>query len=306
MNPYDSRLAALVEAVRRLARRPLGFLLATASSAFVLAALVLVGLLGWRLAPWEAPAWMQPEALVVVAGAEGEVDLAALRSSLRQVSAVASADFVGRDAALHDLAQRKGLAGAGLAELRPNPLPDAFRVRFAPGASADQVEAAVTALRKVRSVDAVEYQPELARRAGALLQLAGRLGVLLGALLLAALFATLLVAASFWSRADEAELRVLHRLGAELGAAVRPDAYASALTMLAAALLAWWIVRSATAWVEPALAELVQRWGLHWAADPLPAWSAGALCAGAGALALLLASIVLRVQGRKRLRRGLG
>jgi cell division transport system permease protein len=302
VNPCNSRLAALGLALRQTFGRPFAFALVLAASAGVLAAVVLGSLLAWRTAPWEAPAWMQAEALVLVAGAEGEVDLAAVRASLRQVPAVAAAEFIGRDAALRDLAQRKALAGTGLAELRPNPLPDGFRVRFVPGAGPEQVEAAVEALRKLRHVDAVEFQPELLRRAAALAQLVQRIAWLLAGLAAAALLAALLVAVTFWSGLDAAEVRVLHRLGAEVGVIVRPAAYAAGISLLAAALLAWWWVAAASTWIEPALAELAQHWGLHWAPLALPPGSAALLCGAAGLLGWLLAALVLRWTVRRQLR----
>jgi cell division transport system permease protein len=247
---------------------------------------------------------MQAEALVLVAGAEGEVDLSGLRSSMRaslqQTTLVATIDFVGRDVSLKDLAQRKSLAGIGLADLRPNPLPDSFRVRYAAGSAPDQVEASVAALRKLKNVDSVEFEAELYRRAAALAQLAGRLALLAVGFLVASLLISVALAATFWSRTDRQELRVLHLLGADPVAVVRPGAYAAGLSLFAAALLAWWITAAASAWLEPALAELAQKYGLHWAPNPLAAWGAALACLGVAILGALLAALALRLAAQRQ------
>jgi cell division transport system permease protein len=309
MSAYGGSAAALRAAARRLAQRPYASALVIGALACVLACVALAGAAAWRSAPWLAPAWMQPEALVLAAGAEGETDLAALRNALRaalpQPAPAASFDFIGRDAALRELAQRRSLAGSGLAELRPNPLPDAFRLRFAAGTPPDQVEAAVAALRKVRGVEAVEYDAELVRRAALLGALSGRFAQLLAALLAAALLLAAIVAATFWAGAPDEELAVLHLLGAEPAQMVRPAAWAAGLCLLCAALLAWGIAAELAALLDPALADLAQHYGLHWDPLPLPGWTAGLLClvfAGAGTIGTGLA---LRLALQRRLARGL-
>ncbi len=304
MNPFGSRLSALRAALGRTLGRPGAFALVVGAMAFVFSALALAVLTAWRATPFEPPGWMQAEALVLVVGAEGEVDLAGVRSSLRsslqKSGLVATIDFVGRDAALRELAQRKNLAGIGLAELRPNPLPDAFVVRFATGAAPDLVEAGVAALRKVRSVDTVEFQPELYRRAVVLAQLGARLGLVLTGFLAASSLVAVVLASTFWSQWDPQEVRVLHLLGADPAAFVRPSAYAAGLSLLAAALLAWWIVALVCSWLDPVFADLAQKYGLHWTPDPVPAWVAALICAGVALLGVSLVSLVLRLWLRHR------
>lgn len=306
MNPDAGRSAEWRAALARTLGRPFAFVLVTGSIAFVFAALALAALAAWRIAPFEAPAWTQAEALVLVAGAEGEVDLAALRAALRGAvqppGILAAVEFIGRDAALRELARRKNLAGTGLAELRPNPLPDAFRVRFAAGAPPDQVEAAVAALHKVKSVESVEFQPELGRRAAALGQLAGRVGAVLAALLGAALLLAILLAATLWAHADPQELRVLYLLGADPAVVVRPAAYAAGISLGCAALLAWWFVVTAGAWLDPGFAALARQYDLHWSDDPVPSWVGPLACALAALVGALLSGGVLHLAVRRRLR----
>lgn len=308
MNGYGGSADALRAAVRRLVRRPLASVLVLVLLAGTIALAALAAAVAWRGAPWDAPPWMQPQALVLVAGAEGETDLAALRTALRaalpQADPAVGFDFVGRDAALRDLAQRRGLAGSGLAELRPNPLPDAFRMRFAAGTPPERVEAAVAALRKVRGVDAIEYDAELVRRAALLGTLGRQALVACAVLLAAALGLGGIVAASLWSRADDEEAAVLHLLGAAPAQIVRPAAYALGLGLLCAAALAAVAVVEASAALDPALLELAQRYGLHWDAQPLPAWSALLLCLGPAAAGTLGAAVALRRALQRRLSPG--
>jgi cell division protein FtsX len=306
VNPGAGRWGEWRAALSRTLGRPIAFALVTGSIAFVFAALALAALAAWRIAPFEAPAWTRAEALVLVAGAEGELDLAALRGALRGAvqppDILATVDFVGRDAALRELAQRKNLAAIGLSELRPNPLPDAFRVRFVAGAAPDLVETAVGALRKVKGVDSIEFQPELGRRAAALAQLAGRLGAALAALLGASLLLAVLLAATFWSHADPQELRVLYLLGAEPAAVVRPAAYAAGISLGCAALLAWWFVADAGNWLEPGFAALARQYQMHWSEESVPPWVAPLACALAALFGALLAGGVLHFSVRRRLR----
>jgi len=307
INSFGARAAALQSAGRRILGRPGASALAIGALACALAGAALVAIAAWRSAPFEAPSWMQAEALVLATGAEGEVDLAALRGALRaalpQPAAAVGFEFVGRDTALRDLAQRRGLAGTGLADLRPNPLPDGFRVRFAPGTPPEQIDAAVGALRRVRGVDAVEFDAQLVRRAALLVALCGRVAMLAGVLLAATLLLAAFVAATVWSRAADDELFVLHLLGAEPAAMVRPAAYAAGLGVLCAALLAWGFVVVLAGAMDPLAAEFARQYGLHWEPLALPPWTPVPLClalAGAGALA---ASLGLRATLRRRLAR---
>ncbi len=298
MTLANGRGAALLEALRHTLGRPLDFALMAGATAVVLAALLLGALAAWRLLPLEVPPWMRAQALVLAGGAEGETDLAATRAALRQVAAVASAEFIGRDAALAELAQRPGLANLGLRELRPNPLPDAFVVVFAPGAAPEVVEAAVVELGKARGVESVHYQADAYRRAVALARLAGRLLALLGAALGGAALLGLALAATLRVRLDPAEIRLLQVLGADPAALRRPYVYAGALTLLAAAGLALWITRAAGEPLDALMGELARQYGFHWSAQVLPPWAGAAFCLAFALLGALLASAAARVAVR--------
>ena len=294
MHHVASRTGALREALRRLLERPAGLLLALGSAAFVLATLLLGALLAWRALPLATPAWMQPQALVLVAGAEGEVDLGAVRASLAKVEKVQSIDFFGRDAALAELAQRKALSAVGLNELHPNPLPDSFSVRFAPGAAPEAIEAAVAGLRKVQSVEAVVYQPEAYRRFFLLWQSARRLSMLLAVAIALALAGGIALAARSWMAPDRPELALLQMLGADPATMRRPYVYGGAATLGLAAACAWWTVTWTFGWIDPVLADLAREFSLHWSGNPLRAWWGAPFCLAAALLGAILASLHLR------------
>jgi cell division transport system permease protein len=295
MSYSESRYHALGIALRQTLGRPLRFLPLVIATALVLATLLLGGITAWRLAPLQAPPWVRPQALVLAAGAEGESDLAALGAAIRKVAAVVSADFVGRDAALAELAQRPGLSNLGLRELRPNPLPDAFVVGFAPEAGPDAVESAVAQLRKLNGIDSVQYQAEAYRRTWALAALARRVLALAGLALAAAALIGLGVSAALWVRPDPAYVRLLDQLGADPAAMRRPYVYTGVLALLAASGLAWWITSAVAAGLDPLMADLARQYALHWSAQALPGWAGAAFCAGAAALGGLAAGISTRL-----------
>jgi cell division transport system permease protein len=298
MTLANSRAGAMRAALGNTFGRPLRFFPVVIATGVVLATLLLGGIAAWRLQPLEAPPWVRPQALVLAAGAEGESDLAALGLALRKTATVVSADFIGRAAALADLAQRPGLASLGLRDLRPNPLPDAFVVTFASDAGPDAVEAAVAELRKVKSVESVQYQPEAYRRTWSLARLAHRLLLLAGTALAASVVIGIAVAASLRVRPDLDEIRLLDILGADPAAIRRPYVYSGMLALLVAAGLAWWITSAASAWVDPLVADLARQYSVHWSADPLPAWAGAAFCAAAVLLGGLLASLAARMAAR--------
>jgi len=294
-----TRAAALGAALRTMAQRPLSLVVITGSSALVLGLLAFATLVAWRVSTLDTPGWMRPQALVLVGGAEGETDLAAVGTALRKIDLVAQADFIGRAAALAQLAQRKSLASAGLAELRPNPLPDAFVVHFVPGAAPEAIEATVAQLRHVKNVESVEYASDTYRKA----HLLARVGTRAARLLVLALGAAALIgtalAAVLWPRWEREQIQVLDLLGADPAALRRPRVYAGALTLLVAAALASWLFLALDAWLAPDLQDLAQAYALAWPPNPLPPWSVPLACAIAALLGGLIAAIGARVALRR-------
>ena len=294
LNVAPARAGALQLALRLTLGRPLTLVLFAVCAALCLATLLL-GALAWsRLQPLQAPAWMHAQALVLASGAAGENDLSATGAGLRQVPLVVAAEFIGRDAALSQLAQRPGLAGLGLRELRPNPLPDAFVVDFAPGSSADAVEAAVAQLRRCKGVESVQYQPEPYRRAQALSAALRPVALLVGAALLAGALLGAALAARLRAPPDPQELRLLILLGAEPAVVCRPYAYAGGLAMLVAAALAWWLARAVLAQLDAPLAQLAHDYALHWSDQALTPAGGALFCGALALLGALLAALRAR------------
>lgn len=295
MNYCHTRLEAIGEAARSLLRHPLATVLVLGASGGVLCLLVLAVAFAGRFTALQAPAWARAEALVLVAGAEGQTDLSAVRAALRKIEPVESVEFVGRDIALGRLAQRKALAPIGLGELRPNPLPDAFVVRLAAGVDPDAAEAAVAQLRRVKDVDDVAYEPEAYRKARALVRLAGRVLLVLAGALAAAVILGARIAAAAWLSVDREQARVLSMLGADAAAVRRPYVYAGALRLLLAAAIAWWLAQAVVSWVAPDLDAVARAYGV--ALDPAawPGWAAPAFCAGGALLGAVIASVETRL-----------
>jgi cell division protein FtsX len=301
MNYRATRLGALHEALLLIFRQPLALVLVVGANGIVLAVLALAGLAAWRAHPLEAPSWTRAQALVLVAGADGEIDLAAVGSALRKVDRVASAEFLGRDAALAQLTQRKSLASLGLAELRPNPLPDAFVVRFAAGTTPEAAEAGAAQLGQVKGVDRVEFQAGTYRKVYALGRVAMRSGLLLALALAAAALMAAALAGAIWVRIDTDALRLFDLLGAEPAALRRPFVYAGALAQLLAAALGCALVGAVDAWLAPDLAELSRQYALPALAGPLPLGWAAVFCLAAAAAGALIAAVAVD-RARRRVR----
>ncbi len=299
----SSRAAALRCALRGLFRKPLTLAVSALCTAAVVAAAVLVGAAAWRIWPPERPAWAVPSALVFAARSERLAALDALRGALRQSGPVVSVEFVGRDAARAALVARKSLADSGLNDLQPNPLPNAFIVRFDPAATPDAIEDAVAAMRTHKGVTAVAYEPGTARKLDALMHFAARTGALLALVLLAALVAGFSLIADLWPRValrlDPEELRVFQILGMEPAALRRPYVYAGAISMALAGALAAAIVLWVGAWLAPVFVELATEYSLRWVDAPAPLASAWLLCPAGGLLGAAGASLATRAALRR-------
>ncbi len=294
----SSRTAALRFALRGLLRKPLTMAVSVLCTAMVAAVAILIATAAWRAWPPERPAWAVPSALVFTARSERLADLDVLRNDLRRTGPVVTVEFVGRDAARAALVARKSLTDSGLNDLQPNPLPNAFIVRFDPAATPAVIEEAVTAMRAHKGVTAVAYEPGTARKLDALTHFATRVGTLLGLALFAALVAGFSLIADLWPRValrlDPDELRVFQVLGMEPAALRRPYVYAGAISMALAGAIAAAIVLWAGARLAPVFAELATEYSLRWTDAPAPLPFAWLLCPAGGMLGAGVASLAIR------------
>jgi cell division protein FtsX len=184
------------------------------------------------------------KAYVFVAPGTGERDGAALRDALAAQNGVAVVRYVARDAALATLSRRFAALGANdpLAELKSNPLPDAYVAEFRAGTGADELAAAAQAWRKMARVDSVQIDVEGYRSREALRRLAAPLLALALALAGIGWLHCLAATAGAAATLDPTEVRALRLVGADEGFIRRPALRAGAVVgalggVLAAAAL---------------------------------------------------------------------
>lgn len=278
-------LACLREAAMRLARQPLASLLGTAVLGIVAAlpagfyvALGAVQRYAGALAP-------EPRISVFLALEPARARAAEIEQRLRAHPQVRELRYVPREQALEELSRAAGIAD--LVEALPeNPLPDAFVVTAR--------EAAPEALERLREevarwpgVAHVQLDAAWARRLAAALEFARFVAVLL-----AALFASALIAVTFntirlqvLTRREEIEVAKL--IGATDAFIRRPFLYYGALQGLAAGAAAWALVWGGVALANGALAELSRLYAIRLELAPLAARESVALLAAAAALGWL-------------------
>lgn len=229
---------ALRRAWRGAARQPgvllVALLLATVATTVLLAALVAAPLL------WRAWQQVQPlrtaEATLFVTPGTASADLKALAERAQAAPRIATVERVPRDEALAALAARASRTGLP-AEVKKNPLPDVLILRFDAGATTDEVEAALTALRKLPRVDLVHFDAGWHQRLTRGLRAGTALGATAAAVAALTLVLALVAAIRLLTAADLPEVRLLRLVGATDATIARPYAYTGGALLLAAGLL---------------------------------------------------------------------
>jgi len=293
---YLGRGPALGFALALTLGRPLRLLAILAPAALLVAGAALAALLALRVVALPAASGVRPVVTVVMPAGSGAPEAAHVREVLTATEGVESLQFVPRDAALADLARRPALAGAAIAELQPNPLPDAWIATFSPTAGAARVESGIEHWRKDSWVASVEYDPAPWRKWDAGIRAGRALLLLLAGIAAAALagaLATCALAVPFPARE---ETRVLLDLGAEPGAIRRPFAYCGAIQLGLATLAGWGALAAAMQWLELPFAQLAAATGLELRLEPVSPLLALGAAAALGCLGWALAAIATAVR----------
>lgn len=256
---------SLSDALRRLVREPLGSLLNAlvigVALALPLGAFVALATIE-RLVPSAAA---EPEMSVFLDLDATRADAERIQAELARLPGVRHVRFVPKDQALAEMGKSEGLAEV-VGALKRNPLPDAFVLRLAAGAPAE--EAADRAMRLAK-VTKVQVDTAWVQRLQSILAL-GRaaaivLAVLLGVGLVAATFN--IIRLQLATRRDEVEVSRL--VGATEAWIRRPFLYFGAAQGALGALAAIAIVLGASSYLGPFLARLASLYG-GGASPPLP------------------------------------
>jgi len=213
----------------------------------------------------------------------------AIEANLQAHPAAARVRFVGRDAALEDLARSAGLGDVAQA-LPANPLPDAFVI--------DLRDASPAALEQLRrdaaawpGVEHVQSDADWARRLEVLVRLVRTLVLAVAGLLAAGLVAITFNTIRLQILARRTEIEVAQLIGATDGFVRRPFLYFGLLQGLLGALVAWLLLAAIGAAVSQELGLLNRiygsalRFGLP---APLVVAAVCAACALLGALGAAL------------------
>jgi cell division protein FtsX len=283
------------DALGLIGRRPLAWTVVVIVAGLAVGTVLLVAIVGWSVRPWVDQGSIAPDATVILASGATAAESDALRNALSLLPAVAAAQFVPRDAALAQIAQRTPADRDAIGQLAANPLPDVVVLSFRTATSPAAIESAVAAIKKMPRVDGVDFDLGWYRKLWAVAQIgaAGSL-VLAGALLLHAV-GWLVVAVVVSGPIDARRAQLLWMLGADDRAVRRAPLAAAALTALAVCLIALLSARAAWQWLERELASVGRLYAaaphLQW---PPPAWLAGFVAAALVA-GLLVGTIRARV-----------
>ena len=289
-------LAALRDALRRLAAAPLNSLL----SLLVIGVALTLPTSGWlaldnlRKLTGDTPGVQQISIFLTLDA--GKREFADIESRLREIQA-GSWHFVPREEALKRLQTSEGMAEI-IASLPRNPLPDAFVITPSDG-HPELLERLAETFSGWPKVAHVQLDSAWVKRFDALLRL-GRLVVML----LGILFAGALVTITFNTirlqiLAQAAEIEVAKLIGATDAYIQRPLHYFGMLQGLLGGLCAALLVTAGFHLLTPPVAELARLYGANFALQGLSASSVLILTAIGGTLGWLGAKISVLIHLRR-------
>lgn len=259
MNWLLSHFDTLRESIARLAGQPLATLLNVAvfGIALCLPAGFYVGL--ESLEGFSRQLTSEPQVSLFLALEASRDDALEIERRLQRHPAVERFEFVSRERALDRLKRSAGL-GDLIAELKDNPLPDAFVVT-ARGRGAAALEQLAGEAGAWPKIERAQLDSDWARKLDAILGLGkllvGLLGVLLSLALVAITFNTIRL--QILTRSEEIEVSKL--IGATNPFIRRPFLYFGALQGLAGGAAAWLLVSGGVEVVNWGLAEVAALYG---------------------------------------------
>lgn len=259
MKALTVRAHALREMGRLLRRRPAGFVVAVLLAAVTLAMGLTAATVVRALAPLADDHLLGPEVSLFITAATPPAEIRQLQADLAARPEIVRVESISRESALKSLAKRSG--NAALAEIKSNPLPDVLAVTFALRTPPAALEQAVTEFGSLPRVESVAADIGWHRKLAGVIAAVSRAGALFGAA--AAALLALMLAGCVLLTVDirAVDLRVQQMVGADRRSIVRPFAYAGALAMGLAALVAAALSSLGTALLAAqatALADLYQ------------------------------------------------
>jgi cell division transport system permease protein len=277
---------AMAEAVRRLFAHPVTDLFSIVVLGLALALPLLAAVALRTAGAATASLYTQPHLNVFMALDATDADVKRVEQALRAQPAVAAVRFVSRTQALEELKATTHLADM-LAALDDNPLPHAFTIRLAGGASPEIVAGLRAQWARLPKVDSVSADLEWAERLGRWVRFGDRIVAVLFTVLAAAVAFIVghLIRLQVVTR--RAEIEVSQLVGATAADVRRPFAYHGLLQGLLAGLLGLAITVAAGQWVDSELRALTPAYALELKVvlPDLRMWVA--ISAGAAMLGLL-------------------
>ncbi len=194
-------------------------------------------------------------------------EIAQLRKSLMQNSAINNAVFVSRDVALKNLGQSNGLTDV-IAGLESNPLPDAF-VITPKSARAKTLNELRSELQTLPHVELAQLDSAWAYKLEAILEFTRILILILASLLSLALIAITFNTIRLQIMTQHNEIEVAKLIGATNTFIRRPFLYFGAMQGLLGGITAWLIITLSLYLLKQPLATLSQLYASNFSLHPL-------------------------------------
>jgi cell division transport system permease protein len=281
LNWAQAQYSAFLQALHRLAAKPLNTLLSMLGIGIVLALPAGGYLFLGHVATLALGATATPQLTVFLPVDADRPAAQAIEARLRPLPGVANIQLLAREDTLARMKSAAGLADV-IGALPKNPFPDALVVTPADDAP-NGIDALAATIRQWRGVEHVQVDVDWARRLAAIIRLANT-----GGLLLAILFGVGLIAIVFNTLHLQAETRRAdserNRLAGATDTFIRQSFHWHGVLLgFAGGLTAWLVVAGAILWLRAPVAELASLYGIDFV-PVLPGAMDSALLFGIAAL----------------------